>query len=185
MLYIKVFNLYAYIKTFLKLFFLKMFFNIKTTGYQVFHSGFSIRSNSNKIKIKLGNIRARKNFLIQMEKSANLIIGDGVFFNNNCSINILEEVIIGENTIFGENIKIYDHNHNYKLSDILIKDQGFTTKKINIGKNCWIGSNVVILKGVSIGDNVIIGANCLIHKDIPSNHKIINNTKNQIIKGLI
>ena len=36
-------------------------------------------------------------------------------------------------------------------------------------KNCWIGANVVILKGVTIGDNVIIGAGAVIHKDIPSN----------------
>lgn len=38
-----------------------------------------------------------------------------------------------------------------------------------IGNNCYVGPNVVIVKGVSIGDNVVIGANSLVTKSISSN----------------
>ena len=31
-----------------------------------------------------------------------------------------------------------------------------------IGKHCWIGSNVTIIKGASIGDNCVIGAGSLV-----------------------
>jgi acetyltransferase-like isoleucine patch superfamily enzyme len=57
----------------------------------------------------------------------------------------------------------------FKDKNKLIKEQGYTTAGVLVGKNCWIGSNTIILKGVSIGDNVVIGANNLIIKDIPSN----------------
>ncbi|MFV0226156.1 acyltransferase [Empedobacter falsenii] len=118
------------------------------------------------------NIDIRNNFNLVLGKNANLTIGDNVFLNNGCSINCLESVIIGENTLFGENVKLYDHNHRYDTSQVYHKE--FTTDSIKIGKNCWLGSNVVILKGVTIGDNVIIGAGCVIHKDVPANSIIVN-----------
>ena len=37
-------------------------------------------------------------------------IGDNVFFNNGTSIAAKEKIEIGDNCIFGENVKIYDHN---------------------------------------------------------------------------
>lgn len=69
--------------------------------------------------------------------------------------------------MFGDGVRIFDHNHKY--SNYHIEKIQFKADKITIGKNCWIGTNVVILKGVTIGDNVIIGANALIYKDIPAN----------------
>ena len=38
------------------------------------------------------------------------IIGNHVFFNNDCSINCKDEIIIGNNCILGENVRIYDQN---------------------------------------------------------------------------
>lgn len=107
---------------------------------------------------------------ILIREKAELIIQQNVFFNNYCSINCLERIIIGENTLFGEGVKLYDHNHLYEISrEILIHPRKFKTAPIIIGRNCWIGSNVTILKGVTIGNNVIIGANNLIYKSIPAN----------------
>lgn len=56
-----------------------------------------------------------------------------------------------------------------KIKDVPISQHGFSVADVIIGDNCWIGSDVIILKGVTIGDNVVIGAKCLIYKDIPSN----------------
>lgn len=106
---------------------------------------------------------------IFLASKANLILHQGVFFNNYCSINCLDRIEIAENSIFGEGVKIYDHNHMYSNTNLKVEKNQFTTSPIRIGSNCWIGSNVTILKGVTIGDNVIIGANCLIYKSIPSN----------------
>lgn len=39
---------------------------------------------------------------------------------------------------------------------------------INIGKDVFIGTNCVILKGVSIGDRSVIAAGSVVVKDIPS-----------------
>lgn len=36
--------------------------------------------------------------------------------------------------------------------------------EINIGNNCFIGMNSILLPGVTIGDNTIIGANSVVTK---------------------
>lgn len=128
------------------------------------------------LKIKLiwgGNFLYGKNFHFRKGfccvAQGKVSIGDNVFFNNYCSINAKDSITIGNDTIFGENVRIYDHNHTFSEKDILIRYQGYTVAPIIIGNNCWICSNVIILKGVTIGDNVVIGAGCVISTDIPSN----------------
>lgn len=126
-------------------------------------------------KLKIGkHVTFRKGFSVMIDKRGFLKIGNNVFFNNYCSLNVNERIEIGDGTLFGENVRVYDHNHCYKNVDAPIKDQGFSSSPVIIGKHCWIASNVTILKGVHIGDNCVIGAGCVIYKDIPDNSVIVN-----------
>lgn len=112
----------------------------------------------------------RKCFNLAIEKNGKLCIGDNVFFNNSCSISCLNQITIGNNVLFGQNVQVYDHNHRYDINGV--KHHAFSTAPITIGDNSWICSNVVITKGVSIGKNVIIGANSVITTDIPDNTRV-------------
>jgi len=127
------------------------------------------------------NFRARDNFNITMGHNGSLQIGEHCFFNNNCSINCLGKIEIGNNNQFGEVVLMYDHNHIFPDNQQLISNQGYSIGEIKIGNNCWVGSNVVILKDVVIGDNVVIGAGCIIYKSIPSN-SVVTNHQNLVIK---
>ena len=99
--------------------------------------------------------------------SGKLILHDGVFINNSCSFNCMERIEIGAGTMMGEGVRFYDHDHVYTAEKI--EKWQWTTAPIRVGRDCWIGSNVTILKGVTIGDNTIIGAGCLVRNDIPAN----------------
>lgn len=126
-------------------------------------------------KIKVGKrFTFRRGFSLMIDRGGEVIIGDNVFFNNYCSLNANERIVIGDGTIFGENVRVYDHNHCYRNPDVPIKEQGFSSAPVSIGKHCWLASNVVILKGVTIGDNCVIGAGCVIHKDVPENTVVVN-----------
>jgi acetyltransferase-like isoleucine patch superfamily enzyme len=146
------------------------------------NSKFEVSKGVKKISIKSGfSCRKFCNFLVC--PGASLIVGEDIFFNNYCSINCISEIELGANTIFGEGVRIYDHDHKYEFNESLkIERNEFTIAPIKIGKNCWIGSNVTILKGVTIGDNVIIGANCLIYKSIPAN-SIVKHQESLIIEA--
>lgn len=142
----------------------------------IFGSNFIISLVRNSSKIILGdNVVFRSNVSLRLNKNAVIQIGNNVFFNNSCSINCLNNISIGSNCQFGEGVKFYDHNHNYRDKSRLINEQGYSIGSIAIGNNCWIGSNVVILKDVKIGENVVIGAGCVIYKSIPSNSLVTNN----------
>ena len=104
--------------------------------------------------------------------SGKLILHNGVFINNSCSFNCMERIEIGAGTMMGEGVRFYDHDHIYTAEKI--EKWQWTSAPIIVGRDCWIGSNVTILKGVTIGDNTIIGAGCLIRNDIPSNSVVYN-----------
>lgn len=117
--------------------------------------------------IRVGhNLNFRKNFLINVSRDGKVQIGNDVFFNNGVSINSHAMISIGDHCIFGENVKIYDHNHKFADPKVSIEKQGYTCRPIHIGNNCWIGSGVIILAGTTIGDHVVIGAGCIIHEDV-------------------
>lgn len=111
--------------------------------------------------------------------SGKLILHNGVFINNSCSFNCMERIEIGSGTMMGEGVRFYDHDHVYTAEKI--EKWQWTSAPIIVGRDCWIGSNVTILKGVTIGDNTIIGAGCLIRNDVPAN-SVVYNDGNLVVK---
>lgn len=111
--------------------------------------------------------------------SGKLILHNGVFINNSCSFNCIERIEIGAGTMMGEGVRFYDHDHIYTAEKI--EKWRWTSAPIIVGRDCWIGSNVTILKGVTIGDNTIIGAGCLIRNDVPAN-SVVYNDGNLVVK---
>ena len=84
-------------------------------------------------------------------------------------------ISIGDNTYFsGLDIQLITHDG----SIMQLFYMGKTNKKldylgkIKIGKNCFIGSRVLILKNVELGDNCIVGAGAVVTKSFPSNSVI-------------
>ena len=111
--------------------------------------------------------------------SGKVILHNGVFINNSCSFNCMERIEIGAGTMMGEGVRFYDHDHIYTAEKI--EKWQWTSAPIIVGRDCWIGSNVTILKGVTIGDNTIIGAGCLIRNDVPAN-SVVYNDGNLVVK---
>jgi acetyltransferase-like isoleucine patch superfamily enzyme len=101
-----------------------------------------------------------------------LIFHGSFFANSNCSINVMSVIEIGDGCIFGEGVKIYDHDHQY-VQGSGWDDTHFNAQPIKIGSKVWIGSNAVILKGVTIGDNSVIGAGTVVTKNVPANTVLI------------
>jgi acetyltransferase-like isoleucine patch superfamily enzyme len=53
--------------------------------------------------------------------------------------------------------------------DIEKEAHSYYRGEITIGKNVYIGTNVLVVKPVSIGDGAVIGAGSVVTKNIPAN----------------
>ncbi len=117
-------------------------------------------------------------FVIVTDKNSDLFIGNRVYFNESCMISCKDRINIGDGCRFGPNVTIIDNNH------IFNKEQGvcdeYTHGEIKIGEHCWIGANVVILKGTKIGKNSVIGAGCVVTGNIPEASIVKQNRKLEI-----
>lgn len=98
--------------------------------------------------------------------SSQLNIGSGVYFNDGAVISCLGKIDIGENTLFGPGVKIFDNNHRFSREEGVSRE--CTAGCITVGRSCWIASDVVLLKGTDIGDNCVIGAGCIIRGKVPA-----------------
>lgn len=125
-------------------------------------------SYGNRLEIS-DTVTFRNGIHIYIEDTGLVEIGDNTFFNNYCSITSMNQVIIGSDCLFGEGVKIYDHNHKFRDGMNPIAKQGFSIGTVTIGNNCWIGANVIILKDSHIGNHCVIAAGVVIEGEIPSN----------------
>lgn len=113
-----------------------------------------------------GYIEARK-------KKAKIVLGTHVHINNNLCIVANESSIrIGNHTTIGANCQIYDCNfHSLNPNKRRVEDG--SSAPVVIGKNVFIGNNVIILKGVTIGDNCIISAGSVVNRRVEENENFI------------
>jgi len=108
-------------------------------------------------------------------------IGNNFSCSDGLHISAVRHVVIGDDCLFGSNVYIGDHNHcSYRGLLQSNPDEPPNTRilhsdgEIIIGKNTWIGNNVLVLAPTVIGEGCIIAANSLVKGKF---------TRNTIIAG--
>ena len=118
----------------------------------------------------------KKNYHVGMPWCATIFIdvkGARVIIGENCRIvgtfiHAQKEITIGNNTLLGTGVNIFDSNGHHVNS----KDRTVGRDKpeaIKIGNNVWIGLNATILKGTTIGDNSIVTTGSVVKGHFPAN----------------
>ena len=159
--------------------FLCLLYGIKHKMFVRVFSGVQLNIKTN-ASVNFGNgVMIGRNSLITVRENAIFTMGEMSSFNADCKIACQQRITIGDNTIFGPNVLVYDHDHIFDSNGV--KRNEFTTKPITIGHDCWVGAGTVILKGSTIGDRCIIGAGSIIKGDIPSGTILIQKRQDKLI----
>ncbi len=162
---------------------------LRIRGYDIDYSA-NLRGGNIFFQSRKNSIRIAKNVTLGSEVKictgfeGEITVNEGAGIYDGTMIDIHRKLDIGRNTLIAPFCYITDYDH--KSADISkpIKDQGFITKPVSIGRNVWLGAKVIILKGVSIGDNSIIGAGSVVTRDIPPNSIAVGNPA-KVIKKIV
>lgn len=94
-----------------------------------------------------------------------LIAGEDVYIGPNCKIT--HKTIIGDYTIFANEVEILGGDHVFNIPGLPIQYSGRCSETTTIiGADCWIGARSTIMAGVKIGDGSIIAAGSVVTKDV-------------------
>jgi acetyltransferase-like isoleucine patch superfamily enzyme len=104
---------------------------------------------------------------LTVECAGELLVGARTIFGHHCTIGANESVQIGPNCLIAEMVSIRDSDHATAEKTLPYRDQGHVTAPVVIGRNVWLGSKVVVIRGVTIGDNAVVGAGAVVTRDIP------------------
>ena len=68
-------------------------------------------------------------------------------------------IIFGKNVWVGPGVKIISMNH-----DVTHYPDYIAEEPIEIGENCWLGADALIMAGVKLGNHVVVGAGSVVTK---------------------
>ena len=94
-------------------------------------------------------------------------LSDYVYIGPRCKFYGTGNLLVGENVIIGNDVKILTTNHNYR-GEMLPYDRDSINKSVVIHNNVWIASFAFILPGVEIGEGAIVAAGSVVTKDVPA-----------------
>jgi len=76
-------------------------------------------------------------------------------------------VTIVDRTLIDYGVKIFSSNHHVPPNPGSIFDAGYSKRAVLIGKDVWLGANVIVLPGRTIGDGAGVGSGSVVTKDVP------------------
>lgn len=89
-----------------------------------------------------------------------------MFVNQNSTWVDTCPITVGARTLIGPNCNFYSGTHPLD-PHIRNGTRGPETgQPINIGEDCWLGGNVIVLPGVTIGKGSTVGAGSVVTKDV-------------------
>lgn len=92
--------------------------------------------------------------------------GKGIYCNFGLTLVDDTHIYVGDHTMFGPNVVVATAGHPILPE---LRQRGYQYNfPVRIGKNCWIGTGVLIMPGITIGDHVVLGAGSVVTRDIPS-----------------
>lgn len=93
-----------------------------------------------------------------------LKVGDHVWLGENCWIDNLDEIVIGDNVCISQGALLITGNHDYTKLNFPYRNAPIVVKD-----GVWIGANVTVTAGVTVAENSVLTAGSVLTHDTEPN----------------
>jgi acetyltransferase-like isoleucine patch superfamily enzyme len=101
---------------------------------------------------------------IYVNEPKNIKLGSNIFIGRDVFLNAYDTIEIGDHAVIAAGCKLITGNHGYSEIGVPIGLQPIKLSPITLGKDIWLGYNVIILPGVELGDGCIVAAGAVVTK---------------------
>ena len=119
-------------------------------------------------RVCLGENVCLDDYCLIYAQKGRIHIGDDVYLGQGTQVVAKKAIDIGDDCLLAPYTVIRDANHKTAYGK-LIRQQGFDIQPVRLGRDCWLGSHVVITAGSTLGDGVVVGANAVVLGQVPDN----------------
>ena len=101
---------------------------------------------------------------VEIGNSFNLTLGNNSGIGKNCTINCMDNVVIGNQVLMGPEVMIFTSNHVWNYEKKTYFGQGLDIAPVRILDDAWLGARSIVLPGVTIGKGCTVAAGSVVTK---------------------
>ncbi len=108
-------------------------------------------------------------------------VGERVCTGFHCIIGM---VTIGDDTMFAQGVQVLSGKFQHGISDtnVAFQEQPGVLTRIHIGRNCWVGTNAIIM--ADVGKNSVVAAGTIVTRAVPDDKMAMGNPARIMSKEL-
>jgi acetyltransferase-like isoleucine patch superfamily enzyme len=96
-------------------------------------------------------------------------MGDRVFVNCGTTIIAVQEIVVGDDVAFANEVFVMDSNSHG------VEGKPHVQSPVRIGDGTWLGNRAMVLPGVTIGRRVVVAAGAVVTRDVPDDSLVAGN----------
>jgi acetyltransferase-like isoleucine patch superfamily enzyme len=121
---------------------------------------------------------------VTIKRWENLHLGRNVSIHQNCYIDAIGSITIGNAVAIAHQTSILSFEHTWDNPTVAIQDHPVRIAPVVIKDDVWVGCGCRILAGVTVESRTIVAAGAVVTKDV-SSHTIVGGVPARLIKHLV
>lgn len=111
----------------------------------------------------------------------NLQVGQNVFFNVGCILDLESRITIGDEVALGHGVILMTTSH--AVGGPVRRAGPLFARPVSIGSGTWLGSRSIILPGTTVGHGAVVAAGAVVNRDVPPN-TVVGGVPARVIREL-
>lgn len=101
---------------------------------------------------------------VYSDQGLNIRVGRNVFINQNCTLNDIGGITIGDEVFIGPGVSLITSGHPV---DPALRRSHIFAAPIAIERGVWLCAGATVLHGVTVGEDSVVAAGAVVTRDVP------------------